>query len=176
MRAGLAFLAALLLVGAIQLTHSSAPEMRVVTAEVRLGSLAAGSTVGTNATNGSLSLAGCTILSCTDDLWYLNNTNDSSSYFVKLVATSTSGIGTITTLNVGIDNGTDTDQIQIASGSLTQSSGGYVQLSPTTTNRLYATSLVPLAFGTGSVIFDVYVSDDVDESAYYTMRATLTVT
>ena len=168
---------ALALVGSITLTHASAPSMTIRTVDVPMGKLASGSSVGSNSTNGSVTIAGRLVLG-TDNVLYLNNTHATDSLLVKLVETSVTGLGGVTTINVGIDNGTLTDQIKISLGSLSQTSGAYVTLGPSSTNRIYVTSqVVALTHTTPTAIsFDAYVSDDAAESAYYTMRGTTTVT
>ena len=173
-----ALLAALLLVGSLQLTHGdSTPSLSPSQAEAAFGALASGSTVGANATNASVSIAGAVALAATQNVLYLNNTNATGAYYVKLVSTTTTGLAGATTINLGIDNGTaSTDQVRVAAGLLTQSGGDYVRLAPGSTNRLYATTLVSVVFGTGFIAFDAYVADDPEESAYYVMRANLTVT
>lgn len=171
-------LAALLLVGSLQLTHdASTPLLSPAAAEVRFGPKAAGATVGLNATNASATLAGALVVAATQDVFWLNNTNATGAYYVRLVSTSASGLAGATTLNVGVDNGTAaTDQVTVAGGVLTQPGGAYVRLAPASTNKVYATTLVALAFGTGVLGMDVYVADDPAESAYYVMRASVTVT
>lgn len=174
---GLAALA--LTMGALQLAYGdSTPSMTVVEVEVPLRPLAPGSSTGANSTNASVSFAACLAISCSTDLWYLNNTNASGTYYAKLVSTSTSGLNVeVTTLDIGIDNGSTNDQIKVATGVLTQSAGsGWIGLSAGSTNRIYATSLVTLLFGSGSVSFDVLVSSDSAGDRYDVLKATLTVT
>ena len=172
-----ALLAALLLVGSLQLTHeASTPGLSPAAAEVRFAPSAPGSSAGANATNASATVAGAVVLASTQDILWLNNTNATGAYWVRLVATSVSGVAGATTLALGVNNGTPTDQVVVTNGALTQSGGAYVQVAPSSANRVYATSLVPLAFGTGVLTFDAYVADDAAESAYYVMRGTVTVT
>lgn len=172
-----ALLAALLLVGSLQLTHeASTPGLSPATAEARFAPAAAGASAGLNATNASATVAGAVVLAATQDLFWLNNTNATGAYWVRLVATSTSGVAGATAIALGINNGTPTDQVVVTNGALTQPGGAYVQLPPASANRVYATTLVPLAFGTGVLRFDAYVADDPGESAYYVMRGTVTVT
>ena len=176
MRAG-ALLAALLLVGSLQLTHdASTPTLSPSPAEVPFGAAAAGSTVGANATNASATIAGAVVLAATQDLLWLNNTNATGAYWVRLASTSASGLGLGTHVTLGVHNGTATDQVVLLDGVLTQSGGPYVRLPPASANRVYATTLVPLAFGTGVLTFDAYVADDPEESAYHVMRGSVTVT
>lgn len=176
MRRALAIVLAILAIGSIRLTYpTSAPRVTVETVEAGFGALAPGSVAGVNMTNASVSLA-ASLVGATDQVLYLNNSNASGAYHVRLVQTSAVGIADITTLNIGVDNGTSTDQIRVAAGLLTQSSGAYVQLPPASTNRIYVTSLVGALFGTGTIDFDVYVSDDAAESAYYVMKGSITVT
>lgn len=170
-------LAALVLVGSLQLTHGdSTPALQPRASEVAFGPLAAGSTAGANATNASAAIAGAVGLETTQNLLYLNNTNASGAYHVRIVTTQATGLTGATTLNVGIHNGTATDQVTVTNGILTQSAGPYVRLAPGSTNRIYAETLVGILYGTGFVALDVYVADDPSESAYYVMRANLTVT
>jgi hypothetical protein len=173
----LAVALALALVGSISLTHPSAPSMTVNTVEVLLGKSLSGSSVGVNSTNGSVSIPERVISLSTDTLFYLNNTHATDSYYVKLVEYSATGLTGVSTLNLGINaNGTSTDQINASSGSLTGTAGAYVRVWPSTTNTIYAkTLMVGLTHTTDTVIgFEVYVADDTSESAYYTMRAQFT--
>lgn len=173
---GRSLLLAFALVGSISIAYpTSSPTMTVGLVEVAFGALAAGSTVGLNATNGSASLAGAVLVLTTTSVLYLNNTH-TSPLFVKLVETSASGLADSTTLTLGIDNGTATDQVVSAGGILTQTSGPYVQLPASSTNTLYVTTLVSALFGTGIIAFDVVVADDTDESATYEMKGQVTVT
>jgi hypothetical protein len=108
---GAPLLLALALVGSLQLTHGdSTPTLQPSAAEVAFGRLAAGSTVGANATNASAAIAGAVTLETTQNLLYLNNTNASGAYHVRLVSTQATGLTGATTLNVGIHNGTATDR------------------------------------------------------------------
>jgi len=172
-----ALLAALLLVGSLQLTHdASTPALQPATAQARFAPLAAGSTAGANATNASATVAGAVLVASTQDLLWLNNTNATGAYWVRLVSTSATGLAGATTLRLGVDNGTATDQVVVSNGLLTQSSGAYVRLPPASANRVYATTLVAALYGTGVLALDVYVADDPAESAFYVMRAVVTVT
>lgn len=80
--------------------------------EVALGPLAAGSTAGTNSTNGTVSVLG-SLLSLTTNAWTLENTNGTGTYVVRLAVRSTSSIANLALLKIGVDNGTTTDQIVI---------------------------------------------------------------
>lgn len=171
-------LLALALVGSITLSHGpSTPTMTISPVEVALGPLLAGSSVGANATNGSVTFAGATSLLTTTDLLYLNNTNASRTYYVKLMEYSSTGLALATTINIGVNNGTaNTDQVLVSLGAVTQSSGPYVPLPPGTTGKIYASTLVSVVYGTGMIGFEVLVADDASETAYYSMRSVVTVT
>jgi hypothetical protein len=144
--------------------------------EVVFGRLASGSSVGLNATNASASVNGA-LITTTTNLWYLNNTNASAPYFARIVLTSTPGISDVTSLKLGIDNGTaSVDQVTATLSTFTKTDGAWVRLEPGATVRIYATHLVGLTFGTANLPLEVYVADDTTPTAYYTMRATLSMT
>lgn len=169
-------LSALALVGSITLVHDAASGSLVGrSVETPLGRLASGSAVGVNATNATASIAG-TLLTGTTNVWWLNNTNASGAYHAKIDVVSSSGVANLALLRVGIDNGTQTDQVLAAAGALTQTGGAYVQLPAASSNRIYATQAV-LSLGSPSqLVLRVTLSDDVAESATVEMRATLSLT
>lgn len=164
-------------VGSIQLTHASTLTLAPQTVEAPFGKLAVGSTVGANATNGSASTAG-SVLGATTFMLYLNNTHATLPAYVKLVLTSSSGLTGLTSLSVGVHNGTaSTSHIVGSLGSISQSSGSYTRLEPASTNRLYVTQTVDgVLHGSTALSLDVYVADDEAESAYAKTRATFTIT
>lgn len=165
-RAAAAALAAgLLLTGSITIQHASTIAVRPVRVEAPLGPLAAGSSAGMNATNGSASVAG-SLLSTTTDLLYLNNTNATSPVHAKLVLNSASGVAGLTSLAIGIRNGSaSATQVAATAGSITQTSGSYLRLEPASTNRIYVTQTVSLTFAGSTVDMDLLVADDLAESA-----------
>lgn len=173
--AALALTLSILTCGSITVaTEGPGATTLVETVEVPLGQLAAGSAVGVNATNGSVNIANSLLLVSTD-AFYLNNTNATGAYYAKLVLFSSSGVGNVVALAVGIDNGTRTDQIKGALGSLTQTSGAYVRLEPGSVNKLYVSQDVVSLLSTTTIQFEVRLADDEAESAFYTMRARVTL-
>lgn len=170
-------LATSLLTGNITLvTTSATAEVAPTTGEVTFGALVAGSTVGANATNASASVNGA-LTSTTTHLWYFNNTNASTPYHVKLVLLNTPGVTSITSLTIGIDNGTsNVAQVTTSLGSLTKTDGNYVRIDPGATVRIYATHLVGLTFSSAQFQLEAYVADDTSESAVAKMRATFDLT
>lgn len=156
---------------------TSSPSVSVSAADIAFGQLAAGSTVGANATNGSASVAGRVAISGTDNVLYVNNTASSPSYVKAVYTSGTAGLSSLSTFNIGVNNGTASlDQIKIASGSVTQASGSYHRIEPSTTARLYATTLEGVLFSSGTATFDVYVSDTASGDSYYVMKGSITVT
>lgn len=162
--------------GGIVLVHSgSSGFFDVVEVEVPFGRLAPGSTVGANSTNASVSV-GAALLSTTTDALYLNNTNATGAYYARLVAYSTSGIANLVTLEIGIDNGTRTEQVVASLGSLTQSSGSYVKLEPGSTNTIYVTNAVTSLLAADSVIrLDVYAAESESGGTFTKTQATVAV-
>lgn len=161
--------------GGIALTHASAPALVPRTTEAPMGRLAAQSGVGSNATNATASTAGA-LVSTTTDLLYLNNTDATAPTYARLVLTSSSGLGNVVSMQVGIKNGS-AQAVQVAGtgGSVTQSDGSYVRLEPGSVNRIYLTQTVGLLFSGGARLdMDLLVSDDLAESA--TVRAKVRVT
>lgn len=150
--------------------------MSVGTATAPFGALLAGTTLGANLTNASASLPARTIVSGTDNVLYLNNTATSVSY-VKLVHVSSSGLANLATLNLGVNNNSGSaDHVKIGSGSVTQAAGAYQRLDASSANRIYATTLAGVLFTTGSVTFDVYVSDTASGDSFALTKARLTIT
>ena len=167
---------ALLLVGSITFTYqSAAPTLDVRAVEVPFGTRAAGASVGANATQGSVSVAGG-VLATTTNLLYLNNTNASAAWFAKLTLSSSTGVSNVVALTIGIDNGTSTPQITATLGSLSQTAGPYVRLPPASTNRVYVTQSVTAPGAASSFTFTVTAADDAAESAYVNTTATLSIT
>jgi hypothetical protein len=146
----------------------------VVEVEVPFGELAAGSTVGANATNASASVSGTLSLTTTEFL-YLNNTNASGTYHAKLELIDSQDIGILDTLEVGIDNGTRTDQMVVDGGSVTRSSGPYVELGADSTNMLYVRTSLSSLTTTPKLWWWAYAADDADGSAYVKSYGVLTV-
>lgn len=170
--AALALAVSIATVGSITVLTAGPGATTIIEAvEVPLAPLASGSTVGLNATNGSVSLANSLLL-VSANAFYLNNTNATGAYYAKLALLSSSGVGNVVALSIGIDNGTQTDQITGSLGALTQSSGPYVRLEPGSTNMIYVSQDVVSLLGTTTLQFEVRLSDDEAESAFYTMRAT----
>lgn len=166
----------LLLTGSITLSHASTLTLRPATVEAPLGRLASGSSAGANATNGSASVTGA-LVSTTTDLLYLNNTNASAAVFAKLVLTSSSGVGGLTLLSVGIKNGTTSAaQVAATAGSLTQTSGSYLRLEPSSANRIYVTQSVGALYTGSALDMDLYVADDTSESAFVRTKVRVTIT
>lgn len=164
------------LVGSIQVVTTATPAtIEPTPAEALFGAYAPGSTVGANATNGSASVASA-LITATTQMLYLNNTNATGIYYAKLILTSSSGLDGITSMTVGINNGTSTPQITAALSAITDPSGDYVRLEPSSTNTIYLTQLATITQTTTNLDIEVYLADDLAESAYYTMRARLTIT
>lgn len=168
-------LAAAMLVGVLQSLPLTG-EMRVdpEATEVPFGALAPGSSAGTNATNATASLAGTTLLTTTE-LLYLNNTNATGVWYAKIVLTSSSGISNLLNMRVGIDNGTATDQVIALLGSLTQTSGVYVQLPAASTNTIYVTTLVTNPALTSTLDMDVQVTSDPSERDLIVTKAAFSI-
>lgn len=174
----LALLVSLPFTGSVSVRHADSTGGFTPSAtEVPFGVLAAGTSVGTAATNATASLAGA-LVSTRTDLFYLNNTSATGAYWAKIVLTSSSGLSSaLVALEIGIDNGTaSTSQVAATLGSITQSSGAYVRLPPASTNRIYVVHTVTVLFGTGVFGLDVYAADDASESAVVRTRAALTLT
>lgn len=165
------------LTGSITVTTQEATATTLVEeGEVRFGALASGSSVGTNETNASASVNGA-LISTTTNLWYFNNTNASAAYYAKIVLLNNPSFTDVSALTIGIDNGSaSTAQITASLGSLTGSSGAYVRLEPASTVRIYATHMVGLTFGSTTLNMEVYVADSASEEAYYTVRASFSLT
>ena len=171
-----ALLAGLLLTGSITLTHSGSLTLSPATTHAPMGRLAAGSSVGSNATNGSASVAGA-LVATTTDLLYLNNTDGSNAVYARLVLTSNSALTGVTSLSVGIKNGTSqTAQVNGAAGSITQSSGSYVRLEPGSSNRIYVTQTVSVIFSGATLNMDLIVADDTAESAFARSKVVVSIT
>lgn len=163
--------------GGIQLEHTtSAPSLDVATVEVPFGKLATGSTVGANATNASASISAGVVVTSTANAFYLNNTNASAAWYVKIVYVASSGIAQLTTGNLGVNNGTSVDHVIISSGDVTQPSGSYQRLEPASTNRLYVKSLEGVFFGGATIDFDVYASDTPTGASSLVSKGRITLT
>ena len=162
--------------GSIRLTTSGLPATTLPEpVEVAFAPRAAGATVGANATNASATVAGSLVGTTAQALW-LNNTNASGAYHARIVLWSASGLADVTSLAVGIDNGTATPQVTGTLGGLTQAGGALVRLEPGSANSVYVSQTVGLTQGTTVLDMEVYVADDAAESAYYVMRMRLTIT
>jgi len=168
---------ATILIGSILLDYSqTAPQVDPEEVEVGFAPLAAESTAGTNQTNATANVVGSLVGNDVDAL-SLNNTNATSPWFVKLTLTSSNGLLDITSAAVGIDNGTATsDQIVITLASVSQSEGTYVRLEPASTNTIYATTLVGGLFAGATLDMDVRIAEATNESAYYDMKASISLT
>jgi hypothetical protein len=163
-------------VGGLSVTYASATESSIVrTVEVPLAALVAGSTGGLNGTRGAASVANQLVLTTTDML-YLNNTNATGAWFAKLVLTSSSGLTGITSLTIGINNGTSTAQIVGSLGSMTQTSGPYVKLETSSTNKIYLTQTTTALQSTSTFAFDVYAADSATEAGLVLTSGTITIT
>ena len=168
--------ACLCLIGTIGLTYglgggTAEPEQ----VEVPFGKLVAGSTVGTNATNASVSIIG-TLLSTTTDVLYLNNTNATGSSYARIELRTSSGLANLVLLDIGIDNGTQVPQVEVSLGNLTATSGALVELPPASTNTIYVTRGVVVVGPDSSFGLDVLVADTPSELAVVKTRATISVT
>ncbi len=161
--------------GALTLLHTeSSGNFRPVEVEVPFGQHVAGSTLGANQTNASVSIAG-SLLETTTDILYINNTNATGAHHARLEVIDTTNLANLDLLKLGIDNGTTTDQIVIETGTVLDSDGTYVKLEPGSTNTIYVTQSLS-ALTTTSIAFYVYSADDPQESAFVKTRAELTLT
>lgn len=167
---------AALFVGSITTTHESALQMQPRSVEAPMGALASGSSGGVNGTNGTASVAGA-LVSATTDVLYLNNTNATTPAYAKLVLTGSSGLAGVSSLAIGIKNGTTSvSQVTASAGSITQSEGAYVRLEPGSANRIYMTQTVGFLFGGTSLRMDLLVADDLAESATIRTKVALNIT
>lgn len=159
----------------IVLVHdTSRGDFTPVEPEVPFGATPATTSVGTNATNGTASVTG-SLTQTSTDVFYINNTNQTGVHHAKLELVSTENSGLLDLLEVGIDNGTETTQIQIDLGSVTSSEGSYVRLEPGSTNTIFVTSSLSSLTADPKVVFWMYSADDATESAYVKTRATVTL-
>lgn len=177
MKGALAVLVAWALMGSITLTYASGTTSAATQlVEVRLGALAAGSAASSDHAEGTASVAGV-LVSARTNLLYLNNTNATGAWYVKIAQVSTSGISNVVSLAVGIDNGTaSTPQVTGALGALTQTEGSYVRLEPASTNRIYVTQAVSLVGPDTALALDIYAADTAAADAYVITNANLTIT
>lgn len=175
MRAPLAL--AFLLVGSIALAaQSTAPAVAPEEVEVRMAPLAAGSSAGQNFSDASASVAGVLISARTNVLW-LNNTNATGAWYVRLEAVGATGITNLASVTVGVDNGTaSVAQVTGTLGALTQTTGAYVRLEPASANRIYLTQAVSLLGQGATIPLKVYAADDATGAAYVATDARLTIT
>ena len=180
MKAHLLLLVLLLLAGGVfgasQIDYgASTGDTDVTEVEVPFGQAVPGSTLGLNNTNASVTLTG-SLLSVTDDALYLNNTNTSGTWFVRLELVDSTELTNLDLLEVGIDDGTtQTSQVEALLGNLTQSTGTPVELAASSTNTIYVTHQLLSLATTSEVVVDVYVAVDSQESAFHKMRATITL-
>lgn len=175
MKALALLLASGLLVGSITMSHDEASAtLSAAEPVVKMGALASGSAGGLNGSLGSASVSGA-LLATTTNVLYLNNTG-SSTWYARLNVTSSSGVAGLSSITLGIDNGTRVAQAAGTLGSLTQTGGSYVALAPGSANKLYVTQAVSLLGNTASFSLDVYASDATDDSAYVVTHATIGIT
>jgi hypothetical protein len=165
-----------LLIGSVYVTDVfSSLTTSPVAVEVALGALAAGSSAGTDGTNGVATITG-TLLTGTTDLFYLNNSNATGPWHVKLALTGSSGVTNLALLSLGVDNGTtSTPQIAALLGTLTQTSGAYVQLEPGSTNRIYATQAVSVVGLPSTLTVQISVTQETNETTLVTYVMTLSI-
>lgn len=152
----------------------SSGDLLPVETEVPYGATPATDAVGLNATNGSASVSG-SLTTVTTDVFYINNTNTSGVHYVKLELVEVLNKDLLSTLKLGIDNGTKTLQIEIDTGSLLSSEGTYVRLEPGSTNTIYATYSLSSLTSDPELVFWTYSADDASESAYVKSRGRVTI-
>lgn len=176
MRTLACLLVAALLVGALYVrSASSGPTIAPSEVEVRLAALAAGSTGGLNHTEGRANVTGA-LLQTRTDMLFLNSTNATAAWFVRLEVASVSGVSNLVLLDIGIDNGThNASQILASAGALTQSTGAHVRIEPASANRIYLTQTVAV-LGLVSVFeARLVASDETSEAASVTTDVILRV-
>lgn len=174
--AGLVLLAVPAQGGIVLLHTESSGGFTPVEVEAPFGQLVPGSTLGANATNASVSIAGST-LTKTTNLLYINNTNATGAHYARLALVGSSDLGALDVVRLGIDNGsTSVDQIIYNLGSITDADGTYVRLEPGSTNTIYVTQSLGSLLSSPSMTFWVYSADDPQESAYVKTRGTMTLT
>lgn len=142
--------------------------------EVPFGSTINTDSVGPHQTNGSATVSG-TLSLTSQEIFYINNTNTSGLHYARLELISAENAGALDTLKIGIDNGTQTDQIVFDAGTLTSSTGPYVQLPAGSTNTIYVQQSLGNLLSTPKVTFWLYSADDPEESAFVKTRANLTL-
>jgi len=172
----LALAMALALVGNIQLdSDAGTSTTHASTVLVPMGALASGSSGGLNGTAGTATITG-TLVSTTTNALYLNNT-DSAVWYAKLDVASSSGLANLPALTIGINNGTSSvAQTTVLVAALTKSTGTYVRLEPSSTNRIYVTDTVTTLGLTSSFTLTVRASVDTSESVgFVDTTATITI-
>jgi hypothetical protein len=173
-----ALAASFLLVGSVRLRHESPPSrITPVAPEVVYGRLAAGSSAGVNLTNASATVVG-TLLSTLSTVLYLNNTNSSGAYSLRLAVDGVSGLANLVSAEVGIETagGARTPMIKVSLGGVTQSTGSFVTVAGGTSARIYVSLTVSAAGLLSTINFHTIVADDSTEAAYMRMKGRIAVT
>lgn len=145
-----------------------------VEVDVPWGQLQDGTTIGANNSTANVPVDGTLTLSSSDIL-YANNTNPDTSLHIRLSLVDATGLNLVSLLKIGIDNGTQTDQITIETGIITQQTGPLVHIQPGSTNTIYLDQSLDILGSTVEVTFEMVIADDTDETAYATTTATLTL-
>lgn len=170
------FMASLFVTGSITLTRDpSQGALQPRRVEVGMGPLVSGVTVDADGANASVSMVGSKTLRTVNVLW-LNNTNASGAWFVRLQSNGTTGLANLVALTIGIDNGTKTNQVSVSTGLLTLSTGPLVRLPAASANRIYVTLDVSATGLASEVRFDVIAADDATEAATVVTKGRVAVT
>lgn len=145
-----------------------------VEVDVPWGQLQDGTTIGANNSTTNVPVDGTLTLSSTDIL-YANNTNPDTGLYLRLSLVNITGLDLVSLLEIGIDNGTQTDQITIETGIITQETGALVHVPSGSTNTIYIDQSLDLLSSTVEITFEMVIADDTDETAYATTTANLTL-
>lgn len=143
--------------------------------ELRLAPLGAGAVAGTDGTNGTVSLTG-TLALTTTDLFWINNTNASAPWYVKLELTSSSGVANLAAATLGVNNGTaNSAQVTALLGSLTQTSGSYARIDPGASGRVYLSQVVSALGVPSTLATQVRVTQETNETTLVTYTLAVNV-
>lgn len=166
-----------ILVGSLILVdHWSGFETDPDPVEVAFGVLAAGSTVGVNATNATASVLGSLISLSTDVLW-LNNTNATAPWYARFDLVGSTGVANLALLEVGIHNGTlPQPQVTALLGVITQTSGAMVRLEPASANKIYVLQAVSTLGLQSELTLEVWSSQHQNLTSAVQTAAVLSVT
>ncbi|MHB8587172.1 MAG: hypothetical protein ACYDDF_15200 [Thermoplasmatota archaeon] len=167
-----------LLVGSLSATtQQGTVEYAVVAAQLVFGHgpNALTSTPGPDLTEGTVVLAPSLTQITDTNVLYVNNTNTTSTSYAQITVASSSGLAELSSLAIGLNDGSLVSQVSVLNGVLTLNGGSLASIGPSSTNTITVT-LIDLSL-TQATTLELQISyyESTAKSAWETDSINMTI-